>query len=216
MITADQIRAARALANWSQGELSKRTGLSTPAIGNIEIEKHKPSLETQTKIITAFSDANIEFIDDGVRRRQNIISVFEGPDSIRALFDDIIKTLEPLADAEREMLVFGADDQQFIEYFSLDILKEQLERRKKAAIKQKLLVCEGNMDLIGSKETYRWMPKTFFSSSLTYVYGNNVGMVLWQIPQQVIIIRNKALANERKKNFQMIWNASKSPDGVQK
>lgn len=211
MLKAEQIRAARALIGWSQGELAKRVGVSTPAIGNIEIEKHKPNLKTQENIILAFDQAGIEFIDDGVRKKKSVIETYEGPRSIVSLFDDMINCLSQREEDQREILAFGADDQKFLEYFSIETLKEQLERRDKLNIRQRLLVCEGNKELVGALNTYRWMPKTFFASSLTYVYGDNVGIVLWQRPQQILVIRNAALAEERRKNFQIVWNASRAP-----
>ncbi len=211
MLKAEQIRAARALIGWSQGELAKRVGVSTPAIGNIEIEKHKPNLKTQENIILAFDQAGIEFIDDGVRKKKSLIETFEGPRAIVPLFDDMINCLSQVEEDQRELLAFGADEEMFLKHFSLDTLNDQLERRDKLKIRQRLLICEGVKEIVGHLNTYRWMPKTFFASSLTYVYGDNVAFVLWQQPVQILLIRNAALAEERRKNFQLVWNSSRAP-----
>lgn len=70
MITAVQIRAARAAVGWSAEELAKNSGVVRRTIVNIETNSGVPSANAQTlqKIIAALEAAGIEFIgtpDDG-------------------------------------------------------------------------------------------------------------------------------------------------------
>ena len=64
MITSDQIRAARALLDWSRADLSENSGIGLSALMRIESYKgvpggHVKTLETVQK---AFESAGIEFI----------------------------------------------------------------------------------------------------------------------------------------------------------
>lgn len=70
MITGCQIRAARALLNWSAVELAKNAGLGVATIRRIELTDGLPSSNAQTlqALRRAFERAGIEFVgspDDG-------------------------------------------------------------------------------------------------------------------------------------------------------
>lgn len=63
MITSGQIRAARALLNWSRAELSSESGIGLSALMRIESAEgvpgaHSKTLETVQK---TFEEAGIEF-----------------------------------------------------------------------------------------------------------------------------------------------------------
>jgi predicted transcriptional regulator len=64
MITVRQMKAARALLAWSQGDLAKASGVSEPTIARLESEdgdlRGRP--ETGQKLVTALERAGIEFI----------------------------------------------------------------------------------------------------------------------------------------------------------
>jgi transcriptional regulator with XRE-family HTH domain len=59
---ASQCRAARALLNWSQGELAKRAKVSEKALWDLEAERRDPRPETIEKISHALEHAGVEFI----------------------------------------------------------------------------------------------------------------------------------------------------------
>lgn len=68
MLRANQIRAARALLNWSQSELVEKSGLSLTTIRRMEDDKIGPerssagNVAAVTKII---QEAGVTFLDDG-------------------------------------------------------------------------------------------------------------------------------------------------------
>ena len=61
MITTGQIRAARALLDWTQQELAKRTGLSLRALNSIERGLAVPRIDNLRFIQEALEKENIEF-----------------------------------------------------------------------------------------------------------------------------------------------------------
>nr|WP_313015524.1 helix-turn-helix transcriptional regulator [Brucella intermedia] len=67
MITADQIRAARALLNWKQTDLAAASGVSEMSVKNLEKGQTDPRISTLRAIEDAFIAAGIEFINDSQR-----------------------------------------------------------------------------------------------------------------------------------------------------
>lgn len=68
MITAEQIRAARAMLRWSMDDLARRAGLSWPTIQRMESQEGIPSIKAPTMgaVQAAFESAGIVFlVDDG-------------------------------------------------------------------------------------------------------------------------------------------------------
>lgn len=67
MITAAQLRAARALAAIDQRELAERSGLSVPTIQRMEASGGviRGNVDSLMKLVRALSAAGIELIGDG-------------------------------------------------------------------------------------------------------------------------------------------------------
>jgi DNA-binding XRE family transcriptional regulator len=73
MTTPAQIRAARALLDWTQADLAAKAGISPTSINTIEREKGDPKLSTVSAIRRALEEAGVEFTDGdapGVRLRR--------------------------------------------------------------------------------------------------------------------------------------------------
>lgn len=70
LIYAAQIRAARGLLNWSQGELAERAGLVKQTVMRIESGRYDPRLSTASALNRAIRAAGVEMsVDsDGVIR----------------------------------------------------------------------------------------------------------------------------------------------------
>lgn len=66
MITGTQIRAARALLGWSQGDLAARARTSLPTIKRLEASGDAPAgtVKTNEKIRTAVESSGVVFIGD--------------------------------------------------------------------------------------------------------------------------------------------------------
>lgn len=66
MISAAQIRAARALLDWQRQRLVNESGVSHSTISDYEKGRTKSMLtETARKLIDAFGKAGVEFVYDG-------------------------------------------------------------------------------------------------------------------------------------------------------
>jgi predicted transcriptional regulator len=65
MITAGQIRAARALIGWTQMDLAKASGVSEISIKNIERGATDPRSSTLGALQQAFEKAGVIFLEPG-------------------------------------------------------------------------------------------------------------------------------------------------------
>ena len=67
MLTAAQMRAARALAGMEQKTLAKASGVSLPTIQRMEASNGvvQGGIESLTKVMAALEAAGIEFINEG-------------------------------------------------------------------------------------------------------------------------------------------------------
>lgn len=61
MISARQIRAARALLGWSQQELADKAIVSVSAIRRLEGDEVDPRMSTVAAVKTALENAGVEF-----------------------------------------------------------------------------------------------------------------------------------------------------------
>jgi transcriptional regulator with XRE-family HTH domain len=68
MITAAQIRAARALIGWKQTDLAAKSGVSEISIKNIERGHTDPRSSTLGALQAAFDKAGIVFLEAGDTR----------------------------------------------------------------------------------------------------------------------------------------------------
>ena len=75
MITPEQCRAARGLADWSQQDLADRAGVGIVTVRQLEAGVNEPRRSTLEVIRRAFETAGIELLDEngggpGVRLRK--------------------------------------------------------------------------------------------------------------------------------------------------
>ena len=64
IIFAAQIRAARGLLNWSQGQLAERAGVSKQSVTRIEAGTMDPRFSTMTALNEAIRSTGVEMAED--------------------------------------------------------------------------------------------------------------------------------------------------------
>ena len=73
MITARQMRAARALLGWEQRRLADAAGISLPTIQRMEASDGtvRANVDSLVKVVDALRDAGIELIGEGAASHGN-------------------------------------------------------------------------------------------------------------------------------------------------
>ena len=64
MLTPEQCRAARALLDWSQGDLADQAGVGIVTVRQLEAGAHDPRRATLNVIRRALESAGVEFLDE--------------------------------------------------------------------------------------------------------------------------------------------------------
>lgn len=218
MITPDQIRAARALKNWSQTELAERTELAVPTIANIELGKQTPSQATLSKIRETFEHNDITFIDvTGVEKNEKEVKVFRGNDALYDFYEDIWNTL---SDGHNEVLVGNVNERDFVRNLDKKLLEDHLRTVKKLrqtkTISYKILLKEGDYFFAGNYPSehgeYRWTPKDEFQSIPFYVFGDKMAIILWLDETIIFLINSREATSIYREKFQQMWEKSIKPD----
>ncbi len=73
--SASQIRAARALLDWTQADLARATGLTSRNIGNLENGRGRELVDPKYigRVIDALDGAGIMFVSDQKRKLTGVI-----------------------------------------------------------------------------------------------------------------------------------------------
>jgi transcriptional regulator with XRE-family HTH domain len=205
MLSADQIRAARALMNWSQSELAKKIEMSVPSIGNIESGKHIPSPQTQDKIIKTFALSGVEFIEGGARHIPDIVEIIEDKDCYLYLLDDVYYTLK---DSQDEVLFWAADESR-----STNEVIEKTKFIRKHNIPMRFFICEGDTYCMGNINEYRWLKKDLYvTSDVKVIYANKVAYLInFNDTQKILLLKDANIAKDSRRVFNFIWELSTGP-----
>ncbi len=208
MISKRQIRAARALLDWGQGDLAKSCGISLTAINNIDRGRTVPRMETLRKIRKVLEREGIEFISgDGVRMRENVFNVvtFEGAEAFPRFLNDILDTLKREGG---EALHILESEEYFIKNYR-EIGFRYYQEFVKHHLREKILMSEGSMIKYGPVSTsqYRWVSKEFAAQVLSSVYGNKYTIYL---PHKIVTIENHEIAETYRRRFYESWKKARN------
>lgn len=210
MISIDQIRSARALLGWTQGELAKLSGLSLRALNSIERGLVVPRIDNLRAIQGAFEKGGVEFGEnDGVRRNAERLEVvkFEG----RGFFDQhLVDIINEVRDSESGILLNLSSEKDYAD-LNPDILDRYFEHLHRHNITERCLVSRGDEYIIGKPSAYRWLKKEMFNHVFYAVYGDNVAFQIIGSPHRTIIIRNPSVADMFRRQFEANWAMAEIP-----
>lgn len=216
LITADQIRAARALKNWSQTDLAERTGLAVPTIANIELGKQVPGKNTIEKIIDSFSVGGIRFTTNGVEFDKNEIFSLVGEGKFKNLIHDALHILEDLPAKERFFWTLNAEDSATTDE-ETEIYREMLKRgislRRIISTKAAITYDEFETKLIDHQYSD--------DKGAVFIFADKIALYTAAESDQeptTLIITNARIAETYRKTFSYMWDtlASAPPQTTKK
>ena len=204
MITTAQIRGARGILNWSQGDLSDRTDISATSIGSIENGLTQPRASTLEVIQTAFERAGIEFIGlDGVRKSNDSIKTHTGASGLSDFMDHLYEVAKTFGG---EIVLFNAKPSNWIKWLGDDWMVMHSKRMQtlEGKINYKIAIKEGEKQFI-SKDfaEYRWFPQNLLSDRAMYAYGNYLAFVNFEENAVSVVVLNQA---EFSQAFRVLFN----------
>lgn len=204
-ITPAQIRAARALLNWTAGDLTKRSGVAQSTLSMIENGQSEGMKKTLSAIESALIKGGVEFTANGVGMRDVIIYRLEGVEGFQKMMDEVYAAAQDGSD----ICVFNGSPDLFIQWLGSDFYTAHKERM--AALDTgytvRAMIDEGNHNLIGKGiAEYRWTPTHLFGEKVFYIYGDTVSFIGFsddKVSIQVII--QQETAETMRSLFNIAW-----------
>lgn len=212
MIAREQMKAARALLDWSQKELAEKSGVSEPSIKLIETGKTNSKPDTLLRIQDSLESAGIEFLPQkGVRFRDDLLAILEkmnDNDNIYLrLLDDMYYTMK---DTHGEILHSFVDNA-----LSPPEVLEREQMLRANGITFRHLVRFGDTHLIYPLDEYRYLPKGAYLNNPVAVFGDKIAFNVISKTQKgesaIIVIKNSQIAEIKRKEFQVLWDYGATP-----
>jgi len=211
IISSRQIKAARALLDWSQDDLAEASGLSIATIRKIESGHTSPRGNTNEQLRAAFEKLGLEFWEPGgVRFRPEEITVYEGLDGTKRFFEDVYQTLNKEGG---EALTITPDSKRVLhaEPFYEEFAKMYFERMN--AIKHKSSVkciqTENRTDVAAPAYCeYRFLSQKLIGPIFYYIHGDKVSFKMFRgktFPK-TIVITSKELSDQYREHFYALWD----------
>lgn len=210
-LSARQIKAARALLDWSQRDLVKVSGLSLAAIRKIELGYISPRKTTMDAISGALQFAGIEFMErDGVRRRSENICIYDGAGCGEEFFDDLYKTARK---SKTEIMIAASTVSAFSKlcglknFQKLNSLCDLCEGISIRCMAYKVSV-EGKSP---SAVQVRILPKIYSDISMLCIYGQKLAIAVpkGEAISKIIVVESSKLSAFAKGTFLGLWEKSK-------
>ncbi len=207
LMTARQIKAARALLGWLQEDLASAADLSVATIRKLELGYISPRSCTMAKIRSALEENGLEFLNpDGVRHRVEYITTYTGPDGTIDFFDDILKTAgkrgEEVLIVCKSGTLFDLDERGIEKCMQkMAALKED-----KAAVIKCLLTENLASPLTASFCECRLLSKHFVDPAPFYVYGDKYAIFENRGMPKIIVIQSLMIAQSIRQQFYSMWD----------
>jgi len=212
-ITTAQMRGARGLLNWSQSELSKRTGISTTSIGNIEAGNTQ-ARETTLKVIRqAFENAGIEFIGyEGMRKRSDYITKLSGSEGFSDFLDDVYYTAIANGTKEKPTKVYLSNvvHENWVKWMGPEKWLNHTTRmtKDKSLMDVRIIVKEGDYNFPAKDYSqYKWFSEKVFNDQSFYSYHDRLAFLNFTNDDvEILIIKQMDFARGYRTLFEMAWN----------
>ncbi|MDR3613625.1 MAG: hypothetical protein P4L53_08660 [Candidatus Obscuribacterales bacterium] len=207
MLTASQIRAARAILDWSQQELANAAKLSLATVRKTELGYISPRSTTTKAIYDVLYSAGIEFIEpDGARRRPSEMLVFEGASGGRDFLENMRLTA---CKSGGEIFIVTPSAQSFAKFCGLrDILglDELIDSRNTVEIKC-LLIDGDDPPLSTPRFQFRTISKNYVDPVPFCTYGQKYVIA---VPNggpfnKLIVVEAAKMALAARRHFLSLW-----------
>lgn len=210
MITTAQIRGARGILNWSQGDLSDRTDISATSIGSIENGLTQPRESTLAVIQKAFEDAGIEFLpNDGIRKKSMSVDILRGSEGFKK-FSELVYSAAQKDD--RTILQAFVNDMKFAEILGDEALPHV--ERIESISRKKFKIVQRQDDVYFPARNYaeyKWIAPEYFVAVPFMVFGDSFAVVLYEPDPTIIVMNYPLLAAAYRIQFGMIWDKAVEP-----
>lgn len=197
MIKGYQIRAARALIDWSLKDLEAACGITGQSISNYEVGRSTLNSSNLEKVIRSLETEGVEFTSTGAQLKTTPLYYYEGEGWYLNLLDDAYRTL--VDSKNPEILIENVDDKK-----SPAAVIQKMRKLRDSGIQIKMTTLEGETYLLAPSNYYRFIPKPFFKNWVVMVFGNKVAFSI-EKETRCMVIEDQNMVNAIKNRFDFMW-----------
>jgi transcriptional regulator with XRE-family HTH domain len=206
ILKARQIKAARALLDWSQDNLAAASKLSVATIRKLEVGNISPRGQTNQLIREAFENAGLEFIDpNGVRQRPEEITIYQGEMGARNFLNEVYETsrrtsseiVQVWPSLKQLATLIGSNRQVHSE--RMISLQDRVD--------VKCIITEDRDFLPMSYVEYRFLSRHNIDSVQFYVYDDKCALIPFSTDDEykIIVVQSRALSESFRRQFLSMW-----------
>lgn len=208
-LTLSQIKAARALLEWTQTDLASHAGLNNDQVRSFESGRTR-SLNVLEAIHDAFLNNGIEFTEgEGVKKRTGDIRLLSGEFGFINFLNDVYETIKKHGG---EINVTDVEDAVFAKYAGE---YDEIHVNRMASLKNFMchsLSSQKNHITRTNYSEYRWLPKEEFGPVPFYQYAHKLAMIIFDEPYaRIFILEAPEIAESFRTKFMAMWNRAQSP-----
>ena len=206
MISAEQIKAARAWIDWTRDALAHESGVSPATIRNLE--NGKISHRSAEVVRLAFENKGFKFHGkNGLSRHIDESRTYEGPGSCDEFYDDLLTTI---TQQHGEIAATFKTQEQFARSLGVadDTCLERLERLGTLTTVKCLLSGARHLFLPMEPVQFRAIAHSPFGVLGTFVYADKTAIVVTNGVDFVFhVMKSVQISKESWKEFTTCWEA---------
>lgn len=203
-----QIRAATALLNMTQKDLSDATGITRANLSKFDKGQTTFRTDTMARLIDFFENNNIQFTKNNgaeFKPKQDIVKLY-GEQGFNALMNDVYEEMRQRNGGE--ICVSNVNERHWYRWMGEENYKAHAQRMKPIPnMHFKIFVEEGDDFFIASEiAEYRYIPSQFFNEQSFYVYGDKLALIAFEEENvHVKIIHSAGWAQSFRRLFNYAW-----------
>ncbi|MDD2324832.1 MAG: helix-turn-helix transcriptional regulator [Alphaproteobacteria bacterium] len=204
-LSSHQVKAARALLDWSQDVLAEATKLSAATIRKIELGTISPRQGTMSVIRATFEEAGIEFIDsDGVRRRSEEVMTYFGGAGRKDFYEDMFDYAKRTG---CEIAIIDSTTASLIRTQEGEVFLKKLIDETLSTIKC-IVVDDIDVPIETLQFECRRISKQYIDPAPQCVYGDWFALIVGETynNHKIIAMHSKSAAVSIQRQFMSIWD----------
>jgi transcriptional regulator with XRE-family HTH domain len=215
IVNSNQIRAARALLDWTVAQLGERVGVGATMISAIETGRSSGSKDVLTAIIYAFQAAGVELTEDGgVKPRQSKVASYRGKDGFKAFFDDVYEVAS--THKNPDICITNVNEAEYDKWLGSYEIVHANRMTKLENVKLRVLMKEHDIHLTSTSYCeYKWIPEEQFADVSLYIYGDKVAFIEFsEHDVSVTLVESPSVTLSLRKMFEMTWKNAHKRSGL--
>ena len=203
MISASQLRQAKAMLNLDQATVCDACGINKATLSNIENEKSVGNATTISALQLFYESNGLEFIDgDGVRRSSTGLKRYKGSAEFREFYTDIYNTVK--GQENNDIWIYNGVSELVFQHLGQEFLNMHVDRmiKIKDRFRFRVVVKEGDDSFLGSTYCeYKYLPSERFHDKTTFIYGSKTAFLNFDNDDVTVIVLDQPDNADQMRHF---------------